>query len=58
MNGDVQWPARPPDLSACDYFLWGYLKSKVYISRPRTITKLKQNIREEIAAIPVKMHSE
>jgi hypothetical protein len=28
-NGDVQWLARSPDLSTCDYFLWGYLMSKV-----------------------------
>jgi hypothetical protein len=32
-NRDVQWPARS-DLFAYDYFLWGYLKSKVYINRP------------------------
>ena len=24
-------PPRSPDLTPCDYFLWGYLKSKVYI---------------------------
>jgi hypothetical protein len=27
-GGDVPWPARSSDLSACDYFLWRYLKSK------------------------------
>ena len=27
--GDVRWPPRSPDLSICDFFLWGYLKSKV-----------------------------
>jgi hypothetical protein len=26
--GDIPWPARSLDLSACDFFLWGYLKSK------------------------------
>ena len=25
--GDILLPARSPDLSACDFFLWGYLKS-------------------------------
>ena len=29
--GDVPWPPSLPDLSACDFFLWGYLKSKVYV---------------------------
>ena len=32
--GDVPWQARSPDLSACDFFLWGYLKSRVFISKP------------------------
>jgi len=44
-GGDVPWPARSPDLSACGYFLWGYLKSKVFISKPRTTAELKQSIR-------------
>jgi len=52
-GGNVPWPARSPDLSACDYFLWGYLKRRVSISKPRTIGDLKQSIKEEIAAIPV-----
>ena len=50
-GGDVPWPARSPDLSACGYFLWGYLKSRVFISKPRTIAELKQSTREEIVAI-------
>jgi len=54
-GGDVPWLARSPDLSAWDYFLWGYHKSKVFISKPRTIAELKQSIKEEIAAIPEQM---
>jgi len=54
-GGDVPWPARSPDLSACDYFLWGCLKSRVFISKPRTIVELKQSIKEEIAEIPEEM---
>jgi len=52
---DVPWPARSPDLSACDYFLWGYLKSRIFVSKPKTIAKLKRSIKEEIAAIPEQM---
>jgi len=44
-GGDVPWPARSPDLSACGYFLWRYLKSKVFISKPRTTAELKQSIK-------------
>ena len=49
------WPAHSPDLSACDYFLWGYLKSRVFISKPRTIAELKQSIKEKVAATPEQM---
>jgi hypothetical protein len=28
-RGPIKWPARSPDLTPLDYFLWGYLKSKV-----------------------------
>jgi hypothetical protein len=55
VRGDVPWPARSPDLSACDYFLWGFLKSRVFISKPTTIAELKQSINEEIVAIPEQM---
>jgi hypothetical protein len=37
LRGELSWPARSPVLSASAYFLWGYLKAKVYtshISRP------------------------
>lgn len=26
----IWWPSRSPDLSALDFFLWGYLKDRVY----------------------------
>jgi hypothetical protein len=48
---DISWPARSPDLSACDFFLWGYLKSKVFPTRPADLNNLKQGIYEEINAI-------
>ena len=28
------------------FFLWGYLKSKVYVRKPRTVDDLKVSIRE------------
>jgi hypothetical protein len=36
-------------------FLWGHLKSKVHEKKPRTTVDLKQNIREEVAAISPNM---
>ena len=28
LHHDIEWPPRLPDLTPCDYFLWGYVKSK------------------------------
>lgn len=53
--GDINWPARSPDLSVCDFFLWGFLKFKVYQTRPRNLHELKQRITEEIQMIPQEM---
>lgn len=50
-SGDFDWPPRSPDLTAPDFFLWGYLKSKVYANKPQTLEQLKANIRQEIAGI-------
>ncbi|XP_023312530.1 uncharacterized protein LOC111692677 [Anoplophora glabripennis] len=50
-RGTIEWPPRSPDLTPLDYFLWGYLKSKVYFNRPNTIEELKDRIRNEIRAI-------
>jgi hypothetical protein len=49
--GDVPWPPRSPDLSAPDFFLWGYLKSKVFGSRPAKLNELKLRTRDEIGNI-------
>jgi hypothetical protein len=42
LSGELPWPASSPDLSVCDYFLWGYLIAKVYTTRPRNIAMQKQ----------------
>jgi len=42
-------------ISACDFFLWGYLKSKVCVRKPHTVNDLKVPIREEIATVPQEM---
>lgn len=45
------WPARSPDLSPPDFFLWGYLKAKVFWNGPKTIAELQGNIRDAINAM-------
>jgi hypothetical protein len=42
-------------VSFCDFFLWGHLKSKVYVRKPRTVDDLKVSIHEEITNVPQEM---
>ena len=50
--GPMEWPARSPDLTPCDFFLWGYTKEKVYSSNPKTLDELELKVREVIGDIP------
>ena len=51
LRGDIGWPAHSSDLNPCNFFLWGYLKSKVYSNRPQSIEQLKDAIHQEATAI-------
>lgn len=33
-----------PDFSTCDFFLWSYLKFRVYVDKPRILEELKDTI--------------
>lgn len=47
-----KWPPRSPDLTVCDFFLWGYVKDKVYIPPlPQTMNELLERINEAIQTI-------
>jgi hypothetical protein len=48
-GGPTAWPARSPDLNSCDYYLWGYMKAKVY-RRTRVENQIRQNP-EELARV-------
>ena len=51
-HGPIHWPARSPDITAMDYFLWGYLKQRVYaIDLQDDIEILKNRIIEAIATV-------
>jgi hypothetical protein len=43
--------ARSPDLTSPDFYLWGYLKNKVYFPAPDNLASLKYNIENEIKKI-------
>lgn len=51
-RGPMEWPARSPDLSPLDFFLWGHVKNKVYKDRPRNLDDLKTRITVEMQRIP------
>ena len=38
-----------------DFFLWGYLKSKVFVNRPNNLEDLKERIRREVRAVTREM---
>ena len=44
----IEWAARSPDLTPLDFFLWGYLKNKVYSKKFHSLDELKSAIKHEI----------
>lgn len=51
-RGEIEWPARSPDLTPLDFFLWGYLKERIYKNKPSDLDTLKVAIQCEIRQIP------
>jgi hypothetical protein len=53
-NGDnlLAWPPRSPDLTPCDFFLWGSVKDSVHVSPfPTPIQELRDWITHALQAI-------
>lgn len=48
----VPWPARSPDLSFPDFFLWGHIKDQVYKTPVTSIKALKRRIKKAIESVP------
>ncbi|KAJ8950802.1 hypothetical protein NQ318_012664 [Aromia moschata] len=44
-NGPIHWPARSPDLTPCDFYLWGHMKQLVYSEPVNSIEELTARIR-------------
>lgn len=44
--GPFLWPPRSPDLTPLDFFLWGFLKDKVFRTIPATIEEMEDRIME------------
>jgi len=46
------WPPRSPDITPCDFFLWGFVKESVYVpSLPTTLDDLKNHITTAVNSV-------
>lgn len=50
-NGPVNWPARSPDLTPLDFFVWDFLKEKVYDRPIRNRNDLEEKVRTAVRMI-------
>ena len=50
-DGPTPCPTRSPDITPVDFFLWGYVKDKVFSTPVRDITNLKARITDAFATI-------
>lgn len=50
-RGPWLWPARSPDLTPLDFYLWGRVKDEVYQTEPRTLPELTYRINEAMNAL-------
>ena len=50
-DGPTPWPPRSPDITPLDFFLWGYVKDKVFSTLVPDITNLKASITDDFAAV-------
>jgi len=45
-------PPRSPDLTVCDFFLWGYVKDRVYVPPlPATVDELQERITAAVNSV-------
>lgn len=51
--GDVHWPARSPDLTPMDFFVWGWVKDQVYRQPVNNLQELKARITRTMHDMPL-----
>ncbi|CAF2800673.1 unnamed protein product [Rotaria sp. Silwood2] len=51
-RGPIDWPARSPDLTPTDFFLWPVIKDRVYATKPQNIQALNDAITTEMQRLP------
>jgi hypothetical protein len=52
----LPWPPRSPDLTPCDFFLWGFFKDSVYVPPlPMSLKELRGRITHALQTITADM---
>jgi hypothetical protein len=55
-NHLLPWPPRSPDLTPCDFFLWGFVKDSVYVPPlPMSLKELRDRITHALQTITTDM---
>lgn len=54
-GGPIAWPARSPDLTPLDFFLWGHVKEQVYKTQVNTVIELRERIQTALNNVPQDM---
>lgn len=57
IGGFVEFPPRSPDLTVLDFFIWGYVKSRIFFRSPQTPEQMELAITEAFAEITPEMLS-
>ena len=55
IGGPVEYPARSPDLTPCDFSVWGFIQSKVYATPVANNEELWQKIQDAFTQITPEM---
>jgi len=50
------WPAHSPDLSFLDYFMWEYLKDRIYVNNPQTMMEIMRIPHEMLDTVIAKFN--
>ena len=51
LGHNMEWPPRSSDLTPCDFFLWGYMKGKVFTTLPNDLNDLRNRIKQVVETI-------
>ena len=51
LHHEIEWPPRSPDLTPCDFFLFGYLKNEVFKTPPQNVADLRDRITRAVDAL-------